>query len=143
MARPSKLTPEVRAKLLEATRAGASLSDAAAYAGVSTDSFARYRERDPELAAAFAEAEAEVVLTCVRCIRGAAEAGDWRAALTWLERRRPEEWSARPKLELSGKNGGPIQTSRAIDYASMSTQDLLALRAILRRQKAGTNGNNS
>jgi hypothetical protein len=145
MARPTKLDDQVRKKLIAAIRSGATLKVAAAFAGISIASFDRYRKRDAALKAEYEQATATAQVAFVNVIRKAAEAGDWRAALAWLERRCSEEWALKQVLEVAGKDGGPIQTSRAIDYASMSTPDLLALRDILRRQKekAVTNGHGS
>jgi hypothetical protein len=145
MPRPSKLDDSVRQKLVTAIRSGSTLKAAAAFADISIASFDRYRKRDKQLAAEYEEASATAQVGFVNVIRKAAEAGDWRAALAWLERRCPEEWSLKQVLEVAGKDGDPIRTAQTIDYAAMSTPDLLVLEAILVRQKerAEKNGNNS
>lgn len=39
---------------------------------------------------------------------------DWRAALEWSKRRRPEDWSEKIKQEHSGPDGGPLVFSEVI-----------------------------
>lgn len=34
--------------------------------------------------------------------------GEWRAALAYLERRHPQEWGRVHRLEMTGKDGGPV-----------------------------------
>jgi len=53
-----------------------------------------------------AEAEAETKYTGV--IRDAANEGNWTAAAWWLERRYPDRWGKRDKMELTGKDGGAV-----------------------------------
>ena len=48
--RPTKRTPEVEKKLLEAVAAGAPYAIACAAAGISLDSFGIWRRKDPEFA---------------------------------------------------------------------------------------------
>jgi hypothetical protein len=44
--------------------------------------------------------------TTIHTVRRAAP--DWRAALAMLRARRPEDWSERSQVELSGPQGGPV-----------------------------------
>ncbi len=48
-----------------------------------------------------ARAEAEGKVAQIRKI---AESGDWRAALAWLARKYPEEWSEQKKIDRSGSS---------------------------------------
>src|SRR5436190_9865073 len=105
MARPSKLTDEVEAKILRAIRAGNDMTVAARYAGVHPSTFhAWMRQGDPQGAdrrharqrrfrenVEQARAESEVHSVTV-----IAKAGDrqWRARAFLLERRFPERWAA-------------------------------------------------
>jgi hypothetical protein len=77
--RHSKLTSEVRKKLLEAILAGSSLRDAAAYAGISEDSLARYRRHDASFAIEFARAEGTAAVSYALALKRAADGGDWHA----------------------------------------------------------------
>jgi hypothetical protein len=132
MARPTKLTDEVREKLLEATRAGCTLKDAAAYAGVSVDSFSRYRARDPELAAALEQAEGTAAVGYSLVLWKAAESGDWRAALAWLERRRPAQWALRHLLEHTVKEEERDDGLAGWDADRLTTEQLLQLQELSR-----------
>jgi len=54
---------------------------------------------DPSLSDDIQKAEAQAEAESLQIIRGAATAGDWKAAAWYLERKRPENWSRnrRPK----------------------------------------------
>lgn len=97
----SKLTDEVREKLIRAIRAGNYHEQAAQYAGISKETFYRWRrqgEAGTEPYASLleeldeAEAAAEVGLTAT--ISQAAKS-DWRAADTQRKRRWPDRWGDR------------------------------------------------
>lgn len=50
--------------------------------------------------------------------------GQWTAAAWRLERRFPDRWGRRDRMEISGPGGGPIQTMQAqIDVARMIMED--------------------
>lgn len=123
-ANPRKLTPLVAQRLIEAFRLGASNADACRYAGISVDTLALWREGgdhelrevaergDDPLELANADrlgplavlvflidgAKGERALEALAAIRAAAPA-DWRAGAWLLERRHPEEWGKREKVE--------------------------------------------
>lgn len=44
-------------------------------------------------------------------------APDTTAAIFWLKNRRPEEWRDNKGVELTGKNGGPVQVQALTDAA--------------------------
>src|SRR4051812_2957708 len=96
MARPTKLTPVVQEKIVQAIRAGNYAEISARAAGISPSSFYRWLERgerEPDsLYARFAEAvrlaEAEAEVHAVALLRRAMP-NDWRAALAYLQRRHP------------------------------------------------------
>jgi hypothetical protein len=93
--RPSKLTPQVRDRLLHALRAGNYRNVACRYAGISEPTFHRWEtDERPEfrefrglVEQAEAEAEKAVVGNLVELSKR-----DYRAAIAWLERRAPERW---------------------------------------------------
>jgi len=95
MARPTKLTDKVQKRLTDALRAGNTRRAACAFAGISEDSLARWEKAGGDFQAAVAEAEASAEVRAVALIQQAAGSGNWRAAVWWLERRRPNEWGAR------------------------------------------------
>jgi len=56
----------------------------------------------------------------------AKHAPDTTAALFWLKNRRPDEWRDKQNHEITGKDGGPIQTA-TVDAAKLSTGALKEL----------------
>jgi transposase len=102
--RPTKFTPEVRAKLMVAIRKGAPYSIAANYAGISESLFKEWRAaakkgENPEFVSFMAElkeAEGETALTWLDKIDNAMNDGNWQAAAWKLERRYFSEFSANP-----------------------------------------------
>lgn len=100
MARPSKYTPEREKRILEALSAGVSRKTAAEYAGVDPDTMLQWMRRYPGFSAAVIEAESKVEVSAVVSVRQAWMAGDWRAAIEWLKRRRSAEWSETHRVEI-------------------------------------------
>ncbi len=128
MARPHKFTIDVVTAILQNVAAGLSFKIAAEDAGVSYDTFNDWKHGrfprstkdnpiDPELKVQFAEG-----LTRARAagIKGhhthIAVAGktDWRASAWLLERIEPDTY-AKNRLELTGKDGGPIELTDVVD----------------------------
>ena len=115
MGRPTKLSPEVQDRIIQALKAGNYVETAAEYAGIGKTTFYRwmaqgdqesrgiYREFRDAVMRARAEAEARNVAIIQK-----AAPDDWRAAAWWLERAFPDRWGPRQKLEHSGPEGGPI-----------------------------------
>ena len=98
MARPTKLTPDRRARLLSALRGGNTRRASCQYAGIGESTLADWLKRNRELRLAVEEAETEVEIRCAALLQKAS-LKDWRAALAWLERRRPADWSRRTQVE--------------------------------------------
>lgn len=92
MARRSKYTPEVVRRLTDAIRLGATYELACAYAGISEDSFARWRAKYADFAEAIKEAEGGAAVGWLARIEQAAKDGTWQAAAWKLERRYPEQY---------------------------------------------------
>src|ERR1051326_2259391 len=125
MARRSKLQldPTLRKRLLDAAATNASLTDIAAFCGISVDTLDRYR-KDPQFGPEFSRAEAPPVLSASLSIRRSWESGDWRAGAWYLERRRPADWGKRDSLAVTGKDGGPLQIEGAYDWDRLSTEEI-------------------
>jgi hypothetical protein len=101
------LTPEVEAKILAGIRdAGMSLQTACAWAGISDDTLARQRKKDPELAARVERAREMFKAKMVTLISAAAPK-NWNAAAWLLERKHPEEFG-RQRLETEHSGGVKI-----------------------------------
>jgi transposase len=107
--RPSKLTPERVARLIDALRAGHTREGAAALAGISRSTFnawlaaAKEPSADPELLSfldAIKNAEIEAEDALLGIIRAAAPK-QWQAAAWILERRSPDRWGRRVKAEIA------------------------------------------
>lgn len=133
MARPTKLTTEVREKICRAIRAGNYPAVAARAAGVSESTFYRWMERGRSDAKgphrafyeAVREAEAESEVHLVAVLRKSSKDGDWRAALALLERRYAERWRKREP------HGHTIEDHRpVIDLTRLTERELRALEKI-------------
>jgi len=107
VARPSKLNAQTTERILTAVRAGCTFEVAAQSAGVGATTFYTWKargqreERGPyrELWEALKRAEAESELTLLAIVRKAAQT-QWQAAMTILERRFPERWGRRDRLNV-------------------------------------------
>ena len=100
MPRPTHYTPETVKRIMEALAAGASYKMAAAYGGISYETFRTWRAEFPAFSAAIEKAEAEAVVGRLEVIDDAAVDGNWQAAAWWLERKYPDEWGRKDRLEL-------------------------------------------
>lgn len=118
MGRPSKLTPELHAEIVNLIRLGNFREAAAAAAGIGTTTFHRWMAKGREARsgiyrefwAAVNTAEAQAEATAIGRIRQAAQdPKHWTAAAWYLERKFPERWG-RKRLEISGPEGGPVET---------------------------------
>ncbi len=104
--RPSKLTPEVQEKVLQALGLGNTRAHAAVYAGVGERTFRRWMAEGQEegegpyteLRQAVLAAESRAQMLATGCIAKAIRDGDWKAAAWMLERRVPEHYAPRSRL---------------------------------------------
>jgi len=139
MARPTKLTPAVSERIVQALRAGNYAEPACRSAGISASTYYRWLERGEteadgiyhEFSEAIRQAEADAEVHAVALLRRAMP-NDWRAALAYLERRHPSRWRRHTSTELTGPDGGPIRT-QAVDLSSLTDADLAELKRILKR----------
>ena len=122
MARPSKLTPEIHVKIVEAILYGASYKDAAESVGVVYDTFNNWmlagkeakNGKFYEFFEAVSKANAECAVNFTRVLQTNAAKGDWKAALEWLKRRRPAEWGDSSRVDLTS-GGEKIQPPTIIE----------------------------
>lgn len=106
-------------KLIAAILLGATYELAAQYAGISADTFDRWRSKArtakpgtplATLRDRLREAEGKAAVTWLRQIEKAAKEGNWNAAAWKLERRYPELYGrVIQKQEHTGPVGGPVQ----------------------------------
>lgn len=115
MGRPSKLTQDVKDKVLEAIGKGCTREVAAAYAGIGErtlyqwisygnkppqtsameERLAPYRQFAQALTRAEATAEVEAV-----SVWQAAFKDDWRAVVEWLARKYPDRWGRKERVDI-------------------------------------------
>ena len=125
----TKLTPQVQEKIckvLSSIGSGVHYTTACAYAGVNYNTFRAWMKRGEEepygiyrdFYNAVKKAEAEAEEKLIKILNDAAP-GDWRAALAMLERRWPERWAKREKLDVEG------ETEFVVRWATGDKQDEL------------------
>ncbi len=120
MPRPTKLSPQRQAQICEYVAQGHSREIAAQACGIAATTVYRWMKRgetEPdgpfgEFCMALKRADAEAEIACLRRIKAAAEAGDWRAAAWMLERRYPEKWGRR---RAARSEGGIVVRSAAYE----------------------------
>ncbi len=107
MGRPSKLTPVVAARILEAVELGATWERAADAAGVGASTLRDWRQRGEAgekpfaaFLAALKRAEGAGVERALMVIRKAAAAGAWQASAWLLERRYPADYGRRSEVAV-------------------------------------------
>lgn len=98
--RPSKRTPEREARILQVLEAGNTRRAAAAYVGIDPDTFSNWMRRYSDFSDRVCKAEASAEVQAVAIIRKGIQSGDTNDAKWWLERRRPEDYGRRDKIEL-------------------------------------------
>jgi len=123
MARPSKLTPEITKRLIEAIRAGNYYEAACAYAGIGYSTFrawmikgekaksGKYREFMEAIKKAEYEAEARLVAQWQKHMPE-----NWQAIATFLERRYPERWGKRVDVKQNIKQKVQGQVTQRYEY---------------------------
>lgn len=131
MGRPSKLTPEVQDRIVQAIQAGNYIEVAAQYAGVHKGTLYRWLQQadDPEAddiyrdfrdAVESARSAAEV--RNVALIQKAANDGTWQAAAWYLERTSWQRWGRRTMV--TGDSGEAIKVE--VDHRQ-TLRDVLGL----------------
>jgi len=123
MARPSKLTPEVQERIVDAILHGATYRDASEAAGIAYNTFNEWMKKGADAKTGkFREfndsvetANAQCAVNFTRVIQSKAAQGDWKAAEAWLKRRRREDWG--DNVEIRGDKESPLEIGvRLIDY---------------------------
>ena len=131
---PGALSPDARARLLQAIRLGSSLKGAARRGGISEFTYHRwirrgreaksgaYREFFEEVEAARSDGE----LALLANIQKAGKRGDWRAAAFILERRWQMEYGRELKHKHANHDGtGPVEVQTTTDVTvSMTPQQI-------------------
>lgn len=138
---PTKLTPKVAEKIIDAVKRGNRLDTAALYAGVSRESFfawcrwgraADARQPYRGFVLALDEALASWEAGKVEAI---SDAGDeaWQANAWLLERRLPDAYGRRTRVDVGNADGRPfqLQATPTIDPSRLSDDELEQLETLL------------
>ena len=120
-----------------AVRCGASLEHACYYGGIDKRTFLTWlveeeQKGDNSTYLSIKTAEADAVMNWLGMLEVAGQQGTWQAAAWLLERRHPEHYGKRTRLEHTGANGAPIQVEHK-DYSKLSDEELDLM--ILQRQR--------
>jgi len=106
--RPTKCTPELTEKICEYLASGCYVCTACDLCGIDQSTYHRWRERgengeEPycEFVKAIKDAEARAEARAVALVQKAM-VDDWKAAMTWMERKFPDRWSRGERREISG-----------------------------------------
>lgn len=114
--RPTKLTREMMERIVNAVKAGNYVETAVAWSGVSKENFYKWLKRGATaksgiyadfhdaLERAWAEGEVRDVAAI-----GAATATSWQAAAWRLERKFQKRWGRAERMEVTGRDGGPLE----------------------------------
>ena len=134
MARPKgttklELNPELQNRIITYIKAGSYIETAEAAAGICKDTLYDWLRRGANgeepfggFSDAVQRALAEAEIRDLARIDKAAEM-QWQAAAWKLERRNPRMWGRREYQELTGADGGPIETR---ELQSKTTEELIA-----------------
>lgn len=115
MPRPTKCTPELTEKICEYLASGCYACTACQLVGIGTTTLQEWQvkgaageEPYASFTAAIKEAEAKAEARAVALVQKAM-VDDWKAAMTWMERKFPDRWSRGERREHTGPGGGPVQ----------------------------------
>jgi transposase len=100
MPRPTKYTAKTRDAILQAIEQGATYEQAAAVAGITYETLRSWRAGKPVFSVALEKAEASGVVARLERIDAAGRGGAWQADAWWLERRYPEQWGRRDRVQV-------------------------------------------
>jgi transposase len=143
---PTKLTPEIEAKVVEALRAGNWARIAAQYAGISQRTFHNWMEwgeagREPyvRFLESVRQAESATEIRAVAIIQSAMPK-DWKAAMSFLERRFSDRWGRRERITHEGGESPialAIKASSDAERRAAAAAALAAARQALRADGMG------
>ena len=102
MARPTKYDPKRVKTICQCLAEGSTRTASYQSAGISQETFLEWLRRYPEFFDNVAAAEAAAENLMVASVRKAAVGGDWRAAESWLKRRRRDDWGDNEKVTHGG-----------------------------------------
>ena len=133
--RPTKLNPTVQQRVCDAIRSGNWMETAAAFAGIDRSTLQRWFRRGEQapkgiyrdFATAVQKATADAEARDVALIGKAAGEGNWQAAAWRLERRFPERWGRKDRIEATvHSTSDPVNQFRQ-DIKKLTDEELDAL----------------
>lgn len=141
--RPSKL-PFAEEAIFAAIRAGCYPEQAAQAAGIAPSTLYAWKARGEKesdgpyhrFVLKLRQAEAEAEVSAVKILHSAIEdERDWKAAVTFLERRFPARWRRQQASELTGPGGGPVQAEQVLrlDQSRFKDEELELIVALYER----------
>ena len=98
--RPTKYVPETIQAIIASLAIGNTKEDSAVAAGVTYTTMRQWELDYPEFSEATQKAQAQARQRMVGTIAKAAADGNWVAAMTYLERRDPEHWARRDRMDI-------------------------------------------
>jgi hypothetical protein len=116
----SKLTPALQAALCSVLAAGGTRRACCAHVGIDSAQFYRWLERAAAFRSAVEKAEADAELRYTAIIATAASES-WQAAAWWLERRRPDDYGRRDRIELNVR----AEAERLADQLGLDAEELI------------------
>ena len=133
--RPTKYDPSYCDAVVEHMREGASLTSFAAEIGIGRSTINVWMDEHPEFLEAVIRGKAVCAAWWEKVARSNAVTGEGNATLTvfGLKNMARDDWADRSAVELTGKDGGAIQT-QTIDTSKISTD---ALRELMEAKNNG------
>jgi hypothetical protein len=108
--RPSKYSPAYANECIEFMGQGFSLTAFAGEIGVSRETVYEWERSNPEFSDAIKKARAKRVTCLERQLLGSENGPSVTARIFALKNACPDEWREKQAVELTGKDGGPIET---------------------------------
>jgi len=150
MSRPTKLNPDVQARIVEAIDMGATYELAAQAGGVSIDSFSLWMKKGEDgktepycgFYGAIKESEGRAAVMWLKVIEKAAREGTWQAAAWKLERRYPNQYGrtvVQTEHKVVDEHRLPSDSELARIIASGTTEVKPKRKARVRRKAKGEN----
>lgn len=146
--RRSKLTPQLTKEFCQALHDGLTFAGACDLVGISRGTFFEWMQRGegthpdrPQTQAHADFADAVKVARAardrryVKVIEKAAEDGTWQAAAWFLERTNRKEYGRNESVEITGKDGGPVQQQVVGDEQRAKVTEMLDELAAKRARK--------
>ena len=119
-------TPAQRKAYLDALALGMTQTLAAEAACVDRNTPDDWCKRDPEYAAKVEAAKGSRLMRHFGTVTKAAQAGDWRASVWLLSVLHPDQ-CGKQRLEVTGKDGGPVRTVLVDELGAASDDALRSL----------------